>query len=101
MEVVKQTHEAKKDLFESALVGLVKQGEPSAVVFANKTLNRDRGYNDKVEVTHVLGEQHSVEDLQLSLEQRKEILAAIRDAQTKKLPDNTHVLEAEFVEVQK
>src|SRR5262249_7608279 len=35
------------DFFEAALVELVDRREPSVVIFANKTFNRDRGYGDK------------------------------------------------------
>src|SRR5580704_3933084 len=40
----------RKNLYEESLVKLVKQGDPSAILFANRTLNRDRGYSDKVEM---------------------------------------------------
>lgn len=42
--------EVKGDFFEEKLIGLVKQGDSAATIFANRTFNRDRGYNDKVEV---------------------------------------------------
>lgn len=97
LKVEREMQDAKKDLYESALVQLVKQGEPSAVVFANKTLNRDRGYNDKVEVDVTTSPGFSVDDLGLSLEERKKILCAIRERQEQKaLADRSDVVEAEF-----
>jgi hypothetical protein len=91
--LMRQMEDSKKDLYESALVGLVKQGEPSAVVFANKTLNRDRGYNDKVESTLNVNVSHSVDDLGLSLEERKKLLEAVRARNEMK------VLEVKALEV--
>lgn len=99
-ELMAQMEEGKKDLYESALVSLVKQGEPSAVVFANKTLNRDRGYNDKVDSNVTVNVSHSVDDLGLSLEDRKRLLEAIRAKNETKLLESK-VIDAEFVEVGK
>ncbi len=72
----------KANLFESKLIELVKAGDTSAVLFANKTMNKDRGYGEKVEVehthTHRVGIQ--LEDLEpfLDLEAKKAILEAVR-----------------------
>lgn len=72
----------KANLFESKLIELVRAGDTSAVLFVNRTMNKDRGYGDKVEVehthTHKVGVQ--IEDLEpfLDLEAKKAILEAIR-----------------------
>lgn len=77
----------KKNFCESALMGLVAEGVPHAVTFVNKTLNADRGYSEKIQVEHSGQIDHtigfySVEDLDLDLETRKKILAAIRRRKT-------------------
>ncbi len=95
-KLAEQMTEHKKDFMESALIELIRQREPSAVIFANKTMNRDRGYNDKVEVDVVGKVSHNVDELGLSLEQKLEILAKIREKQEpKKLLDNSQVIEVE------
>ena len=72
----------KKDFFESALVKLVDSGDSAATIFANKTMNRDRGYNEKVEVT-VQGnitQTHLIDVgvLNLPIDVKKMILEAYR-----------------------
>lgn len=44
--------EHKKDFIENALVKLINSGETSAVIFAAKTLLKDRGYIEKTEIEH-------------------------------------------------
>jgi hypothetical protein len=88
-ELMNEIHEHKKNFFEAALVGLVASGDSSATIFVNKTFNKDRGYNDKIELSvegsvqheHVHAHVHahiSVDELDLSLEVKREILQAIR-----------------------
>jgi transposase len=96
-ELTKQVEEAKKDFYESALVKLVRQGDTNAVVFANRTYNRDRGYNDKVEVNVSGNVTHSVDQLGLSLEVRKQILLAMRAKEAPALEDHSDVIECEVV----
>ena len=76
----------KKNFFEDHLSMLIAGGDPSATIFANKTYNRDRGYNEKIEVDmHMAGNINhsviSVGDLGLSLKVRKEILKGFRKQQ--------------------
>lgn len=97
-ELVKQVEEAKKDFYESALISLVRQGESNAVIFANRTYNRDRGYSDKVEMNISGNITHSVDELNLSLEIRKQILLAMREKETLALEDKS-IEDAEFQEV--
>ena len=72
----------KKNFFEDGLCQLVAEGNTSATIFANKTVNADRGYGQKLSidvsgtVTHQLV---SVADLDLPLEVRKQILDAVRE----------------------
>lgn len=70
----------KRNYFEAALVDLVTAGNPHAIMFVNRTKNADRGYNERMTVEHsgeiTLG--FSIDELNLPLETRKEILHAIR-----------------------
>ncbi len=81
-KILEQMKLCKKDFYESALVKLVSEGDPSAVVFANKTFNRDRGYNEKteLEVTGSITNTHliDVSVLNLPLDVKKMILEAYR-----------------------
>jgi len=85
-ELMEEIDFHKKNYFESALVGLVARGDSSATIFVNKTINRDRGYNEKIDlnVSGNIEHEHlhahiAVDELQLRLETRKEILEAIRN----------------------
>lgn len=75
--------EMKKDFCESALMGLVSQGDTSAVIFTNKTLNRDRGYDPKVTVKHegTVNHQLDIASLGLPAEVMRAILEAVRKKQ--------------------
>lgn len=42
-----------KDFGESALFQLIKQKNPAAVIFFNKTINKDRGYVEKQEIEYL------------------------------------------------
>lgn len=86
-ELIKEINQAKKDFFEAALVGAVKNGETSAIIFANKSLNSDRGYGAsekkvKVSVEGSVDHAHthtiSVNDLNLDLEAKMKLLEAYR-----------------------
>ena len=75
----------KGNFFESQLMRLVEDGNPAAVLFANKTYNRNRGYTSRSQVdVNVSGSvAHGVLDLTellpyLREEVRLELLAAIR-----------------------
>jgi len=73
----------KKNFFEDHLCMLIKGGDTAATIFANSTYNKDRGYGRNATLK-VEGEMTvnrnvmSVDDLELSLEARKEILRAVR-----------------------
>lgn len=73
----------KKNMFEGALLDLVKARNPQAVIFANKTQNADRGYGDKTTVEHTgtVHHQHEVvpfDKLDLSPACLREVLDATR-----------------------
>lgn len=81
----------KGNFFEQALYELVEQGNPSAVMFANKTFNRKRGYGQTAElnVKHSGQVLHGVIDLteimhKLSPESKAEIMTALRDLEEQK-----------------
>lgn len=51
-ELVQEIQYHKGQFFENALLDQVQIGETQAILFANKSFNRDRGYGDKLDVTH-------------------------------------------------
>lgn len=75
-----------KNFYEAALVRKVKQGSLPAIMMANKTINRDRGYGDKMEVEHFGTIQHnhqhriSIDELPLDNRTRRGILRAMEKA---------------------
>jgi hypothetical protein len=78
-KLVEEVTEHKKDFFENALINLVEEGNPGAIIFVNRTVNAERGYGERLKVEHSVGElQFSIEDLELDLETRRMILQAIR-----------------------
>jgi len=98
-EILSKMLEAKKDFYESALMDLVKSGDASAIIFANKTLNKDRGYSDKqeIEIQGNISHRVRIEELDLPLEAK----LAIRDAMRQKqlalpAPKKDDVQDAEF-----
>lgn len=84
----------KKNFFEGALCDLVSDGNSQAVLFANRSLNRDRGYSDKqeIEISGNIDHNHSVTVLDLSkidlpLDVRKQLLKATREQETQGVID--------------
>jgi hypothetical protein len=71
----------KKNFLEGGLFKLVEEGDTIATIFANKTQNRDRGYDERqtIEVKGSIHHTHSIDidSLNLSLEVRRAILEAI------------------------
>ncbi len=49
-EELESAKEKVKDFGEDALYELIKEKNPAAVIFYNKCINRDRGYNEKQEI---------------------------------------------------
>ncbi len=93
-ELMEEIHWHKGNFFEGALVRLVSWGDTPATIFANKTFNRERGYGDKttIEVSGRVDHAHvhlTVDDLDLPIEVRKQILLALRSKQQ----ENGHVIE--------
>lgn len=83
-ELMDEIHWHKQNFFESALLQRVEAGDTQAIIFANRTQNRDRGYNDKLDI-NLQGEvkhahaHFSVDELNLPIETRRQLLTAIRE----------------------
>lgn len=84
-ELLDQIEIHRNNFYEEALVKKVKEGDTSAILFVNRTRNRERGYGDKqeVEVSGKIQHEHShlikIDELPLSMDVKKAILAAIRE----------------------
>lgn len=90
-QLILSVHNMKKDYVESALFERIDRGDTTAIIYANRCLNADRGYNPtkKVDVNGnlYLHDSVSLEDLNaLPLEDRVRILDALERNKTKKLP---------------
>lgn len=98
-QIVEGIHEHKCDFFESSLVNLVRQGDSAATIFANRTLNRHRGYNDKVsvEVNSTVRHEHQLRADDLAPEVLRGLLEAQR-AKKLALEDRSDVRDAEVVD---
>lgn len=92
-ELIEEMQFHKKNFFEAALVGLVHAGDPAATIFVNKTLNRDRGYAEKVEVTGSIEHNHvvTVDSLNLPIEVRQQVLDAMRAKRTIEVTPQKHI----------
>ena len=102
----------KGNFFESGLIGRVKEGDTGAIIFANRTFNKDRGYGIKneIQVSGTIHHEHTVdiEGLELSLEVRRALLDAIEKQEEKMngigkqlqigQDDNSDAIDAELVE---
>ena len=73
----------KQNWIEAALLQKIADGDTKAIIFANKTLNKARGYSEKIEVEHKGSIEHSVklEDLDLPTAVLEKILDAIEEAE--------------------
>ena len=95
----------QKNYYEQALVDLVAKGDAYAITFVNRTVNRDRGYGDKIEVEHSGTIQHNhtidLSKLNLSLSCRKEILAAVKAQESEqKLLDSKESAKDAIIEAE-
>lgn len=81
-ELIQEIRQHKKNFYESALDNLVAQGNIGAIIFANKTQNADRGYNDKIQIDHKMsqvgGGGINIDELDLPNHVMREILDAVR-----------------------
>lgn len=88
-QLVEEIQWHKKNFFEKQLVALVEQQNPAAVIFVNKTINGDRGYNEKITLEHSgqIEVGFSIDELELPLDVRKIILDAVRKKKASKVID--------------
>lgn len=83
-KLVEEIQWHKKNFVEESLLRLIAGGDTSATIFANKTLNKDRGYTQSIEVKHSGEINHNVtatfdlDDLEVSKECKLEVLEALR-----------------------
>lgn len=68
-----------KDFGENALLKLMKNEHPGAIIFFNKTKNKDRGYFEKQELEHSGEKQIIFNEVVMSNEEIKEMKNAKRD----------------------
>jgi hypothetical protein len=81
----------KKHFFENALIDLTIMRNPFAVVHVNKTLNRDMGYGEKIEVEHT--HTHSMLPVEkFSMALRLQIEAEMKAIQAEEAKDSTLAL---------
>lgn len=73
----------KKNFFERGIISLAHERHPGAIIFANRTLNRDRGYGEHMEVSDNRGTDFSIDDLGLDLATKKKILEAMERKKAK------------------
>lgn len=77
--LINELHIHKGNFFEEALIKLVKEGDSTAIIFANKTFNRNRGYNDKLDLSiETNGNKMDINTLDLDLDTRRSLLEALR-----------------------
>ena len=82
-ELWAEVHFAKQNFLESALMNKVASGDTKSIIFANQTLNRDRGYGQTVRVEGTVNHVHAVIDvakLDLDTDTRAKILLAVKQA---------------------
>ncbi len=79
--------EAKKDIFEQALIKSARRGVPSSIALGVKTLAKDRGYGEQIDVNLggglSLQSATNLDDLKMPLEIRKDLLRQIRERDAK------------------
>lgn len=84
-ELLDEMHWHKHNFFETAFIGRVAAGDTAAILHAVRSQLGSRGYNDKVQVEHsgTVEHRHTVDvtDLDLPIDIRKQILAALREKQ--------------------
>ena len=92
--LAEQMMEIQKDWAQACLFNLAPDNAAVAI-FLNRCLNRDRGFDPKVGVEHTGTVSHELVEAEelsaLTLEQRRELLAAVR-AKSKALPPRQGVI---------
>lgn len=95
-DIVDEMHWHKGNFFEEGLIKAVRDGDTKAILFANKTFNKNRGYSEKLEVEHKGNINHNhvidIETLDLPLKTKIEIMEAI-NKQRKQLEDKNNSVD--------
>jgi hypothetical protein len=68
-DLLNQVQFHRKEFCQGALMKLVKAGEPSAILFVNRTLNKDLGYSDALVVKHE-GEIKHTATMEIKLDEK-------------------------------
>lgn len=86
-QLVEEIQWHKKNFFESALLDLVRERNPLAVIWVNKTANADRGYSEKrLGSGESIGNGNiTIDRLDLDIDTRRKVLMAIRKAQEEEI----------------
>lgn len=86
-QLILEIQDHKANYFEKALVELVGERNPTAVIFANKTINAKRGYTDKLILEHTGSIQTGIDidKLDLPLDVKRVILNALKAAEAKQV----------------
>ena len=58
-QLVDEIHFHKQNFYESALIEKVKEGDSACVIFANRTLNKDRGYSESLKIQGEVEHTHT------------------------------------------
>jgi hypothetical protein len=101
-ELLQGIQEVKGDFFESCLVNLCRSGDTTAIIFANRTFNRGRGYNDKVEmeINRKTEVTHRVKVDDLPVDARRAILDRMREVpQLEDRRKEEEVIDVQFSEI--
>lgn len=91
-DLVEEVQFHKKNFFENALLDQVQMGETSAIIFCNKTINKDRGYGDKLEVVQdvqvestTTSQSLDLNKLDLTVPMKRALLEAAKEQRVKRL----------------
>jgi hypothetical protein len=58
-ELMDEIHWHKKNMIQGALFDRIESGDVSAIIFASRTINRDWGYNEKVDINANVKVEHN------------------------------------------
>jgi len=95
LQMIEEIEWHKRNFFEEALVDLVAMRNPGAVMFVNRTKNADRGYSEKIQIEHSgqIASSVSIDELELPMETRKELLRAVRATKVVDVTDPKQLVE--------
>ena len=103
VDLLNEVEQIKKDFYEEGLFKLVRAGDSPAIIFGNKTLNRDRGYGEVIEtqISGMVGVMSlPISELGLPPEILRVILQAVEAKENKQKllpPGISNVIDVENV----